>query len=76
MKLTPPSGGSWSDYDHVYVGLDPSAGTGLVDIVDDDTHNLVAKVADTEQKFIVEAHRGLLTVRQEYDLSGLTLNES
>lgn len=76
LKLTPPEGGSWSDYDSVLVGLDPSAGSGLQEIVDDDTHNLVAKVASTEQKFIVETRRGILTVRQEYDLSGLTLNES
>lgn len=63
----------WSDYTSVKVGLEPSAGTGLVEIVDDDTHDGVFKISNKKQKFVVEATNGIDTIVKKYRLSGLTL---
>lgn len=65
----------WGDYDAVYAGLDPSAGTGLVRIdndLSDPAHTIVMKISDNEeQKFVVESHRGSLVVREEFSLAEL-----
>ncbi len=59
----------------VKVGLEPSMGTGLVEIINDPDKNGIAKLDDvTVQKFKVvqsdaEGHKNV----QYYDLSGLTL---
>lgn len=59
----------------VRVGLAPSEGTGLVEIIDDPDKNGIAKIADkNKQKFKViqtdnKGHKNI----QLYDLSGLTL---
>ena len=63
----------WSDYTSVKVGLDPSQGTGLVEIKDDDTHDGVFKIANKKQKFVVVATNGVRTITKKYRLSGLTL---
>lgn len=63
----------WSDYTSVKVGLDPSQGTGLVEIKDDDTHDGVFKIANKKQKFVVVATNGVSTITKKYRLSGLTL---
>lgn len=56
----------------VKVGLDPSYGGGLVEIIDDPDRNGAFKVTDKdEQKFVVEITDGIETIRTEYDLSGL-----
>lgn len=54
---------SWSDYDDVRVGLDPSAGTGLVSILNDPDKNGVFKVQDSSgelypQKLVIETTIG------------------
>ena len=73
LKLT---AADWSAYSSVKVGLEPSAGTGLVEIKNDDTHNLVAKITSKDlQKFVVVASNGSVTETNYYDLSGLTLSE-
>ena len=63
----------WSDYSSVKVGLEPSMGSGLVEIKDDDTHDGVFKIANKKQKFVVEATNGIETITRKYRLSGLTL---
>lgn len=67
-----------SDAVSVLVGLDPSEGSGLVEIIDDPDKNLVAKITNKNtQKFVVKqiASNGQF-LRQEYSLTGLTLEES
>lgn len=60
----------------VKVGLDPSEGTGLVELLGDPDMNGVFKITDKdEQKFVVEITDGEHIRRQEYDLSGLTVDE-
>ena len=61
----------------VKVGLDPSAGSGLVEIIDDPDQNGVFKVTDKDtQRFVVESRdeHGNLT-RQVFNLSGLTVED-
>lgn len=63
----------WSDYSSVKVGLEPSAGTGLIEIKDDDTHDGVWKISNKKQKFVVEATNGVTSIIKKYRLTGLTL---
>lgn len=57
------------------VGLEPSMGTGLVEIINDPDKNGIAKIADAkEQKFkVVQTDNAGHKNVQYYDLSGLTL---
>lgn len=65
----------WSDYSSVMVGLEPSAGSGLVDIKNDDTHDGVFKITNKNtQKFVVRATNGAETIEQKYILSNLVLS--
>lgn len=58
----------------VKVGLDPSAGYGLVELLGDPDLNGVFKITDKEhQKFVVEQTDGVFTYRQEWDLYALEL---
>lgn len=58
----------------VRVGLQPSQGSGLVEIIDDPDKNGVFKITDKdEQKFVVIISDGTQTTTQEFDLSGLAL---
>lgn len=57
----------------VKVGLNPSAGTGLVEIIDDPDKNGVFKITNNEQKFIVEITTPEQTERTEYSLADLVL---
>lgn len=57
----------------VKVGLDPSQGSGLVEIIDDPDKNGAFKVTSTTQKFKVVVTDGTNTKTTVYDLSGLTL---
>ena len=55
----------------VKVGLEPSAGSGLVEL--DADKNGVFKITDKQnQKFVVSVTKAGETVVQRYDLSGLT----
>lgn len=60
----------------VKVGLNPSRGSGLVEIIDDPDRNGVFKIDDPiEQKFNVLTTDGTHTERQVFDLSELVLLE-
>lgn len=66
-----------SDATSVKVGLEPSAGSGLVEIIDDPDKDGVFKLSDTlNQKFVVVQSDGLYTKKQSYDLSELTREEA
>lgn len=57
----------------IKVGLDPSQGSGLVEL--DEDMNGVFKITDkSKQKFVVDYFGGVHNVL-EFDLSGLTLSE-
>ena len=56
------------------VGLTPSAGSGLVEIIDDPDKNGTFKISDpNEQRFTVVTSNGVYTKTDYYDLSGLVL---
>lgn len=56
------------------VGLDPSQGTGLVEIISDPDKNGVFKISDKDtQVFKVVVTDGTNTTTKTYDLTGLTL---
>lgn len=58
----------------VKVGLDPSMGSGLVEIIDDPDKNGVFKVTDKNaQLFKVVTSDGTKSTTKTYSLSGLTL---
>jgi len=62
------------DATSVKVGLDPSQGTGLVDIITDPDKNGVFKITNKSiQKFMVVSSDGTSSHTQAFDLSGLTL---
>ncbi|MBP5362735.1 MAG: hypothetical protein J6Y71_06935 [Ruminococcus sp.] len=64
----------WSEYEHVYIGLTNSAGSGLVDIKDDDTHTATAKITDKySQELIIKAIKGGISKTWLYSLDNLTL---
>ena len=69
------SGNDFDGFTSVKVGLDPSPGSGLVEIIDDPDKNGTCKVTDKNtQKFVIEATTdGGFTHRREYDLSGLVV---
>lgn len=79
MKL---ASDDWTQYDSVYVGLDPSEGTGLVRIDEDPDKQVTMKLSvegssapwtwDPKQKFVVVAYGGNTSVRTDYALN-LTL---
>ena len=56
----------------VMVGLDPSAGSGLVEIIDDPDKNGVFKISNKDnQKFVVVVSNDTEERTQIFDLSGL-----
>lgn len=58
----------------VKVGLTPSAGSGLVEIIDDPDLNGVAKITDKlHQKFTVITSDGTNSVTEYFDLSDLVM---
>lgn len=60
----------------VRVGMDPSEGSGLVEIIDDPDKNGVFKVTDKDtQVFEVVTTDGNETKIDTYDLTGLTIEE-
>ena len=64
----------WADFDKVEVGLDPSQGSGLVDVLPDPDKNGVFKITSTSQKFIVKTTIGEDVVTKEYSLADLVLS--
>lgn len=69
-----------NDADSIKVGLDPSLGTGLVELVGDPDMNGVWKVTGlvegVQQVFKVVTTVNGVVKTQTFDLSGLVLNES
>lgn len=61
----------------VKVGLDPSAGTGLVEIIDDPDKNGVFKISDKDNQVfkIVSSSEGHKTTKT-YSLKGLVLDDT
>ena len=55
------------------MGLDPSQGSGLVEIIDDPDKNAVFKIHDNDQKLVIKATDGVDTVTTEYSLKKLVL---
>lgn len=65
---------SWDAYDSVMVGLNPSQGTGLVEIINDPDKNGVFKITDTETQVLeVICKKGDKRVSNIYSLKGLVL---
>ena len=61
----------------IKVGLDPSQGSGLVELLGDPDFNCVAKITNkATQKFKIVTTDGTKTTTQLFDLSGLTLENS
>lgn len=69
--------GTWSAYDSIKVGLDPSAsGMGLVELINDPDKNGVFKITDKNaQCFKVVSTKGTQTKTDTYYLSSLTLED-
>lgn len=60
----------------VKVGLRPSQGSGLVELLGDPDMNGVFKITNkSTQKFIVQTTDGIKTKEQVFDLSDLTLED-
>lgn len=61
--------------DELWVGLNPSEGTGLIECIADTDRNGVFKITNPSvQKFIIKSvGDGYGSNKQEYDLSGLIL---
>ena len=60
----------------VKVGMEPSQGSGLVEIIDDPDKNGVFKVTDkNSQKFKYVVTSATNVITQTFDLSGLTCEE-
>lgn len=58
----------------VRVGMEPSEGSGLVEIINDPDKNGVFKVTNKDsQKFVIISSDGTHTSKVSYDLSGLTV---
>lgn len=70
---------NWSAYDSVKVGLNPTQGSGMVELIGhlDDLDSVFKVGDDVTQKLVIECKKaGKPTLRQAYDLSGLTLAEA
>ena len=71
------SADSWAGYTSVKVGLDPSQGSGLVEILTDPDKNGVFKITNKDtQVFKVVAKNATNECVMTYDLSELTLEDS
>ena len=71
------SSNDFDDLTSVKVGMEPSAGSGLVELINDPDKNGVFKVTDKyNQKFVIVSTDGKNAVTQKYALSGLTLEKA
>ena len=66
-------GDAFDDAEHIWVGMDPSQGSGLVDVKPDPEKSGVFKVTNKLQKFKVVVEYATRKETLVYDLSGLTL---
>ena len=55
------SAANWSNYTSVKVGLEPSYGTGLVEIINDPDKNGVFKIADKDAQLVKVVCRNATT---------------
>ena len=67
-------GDAFAHAQHIYVGMNPTVGSGLVDVIGDPDKNGVFKVTNKVQNFVVVIDYGTYSETMEFDLSGLTLN--
>lgn len=67
----------WTAYDSVLVGLNPTQGAGMQELIGhlDDLDSVFKIGNDAVQKFVVIATKGTKQTKQVYDLTGLTLAE-
>lgn len=67
----------WSNPDQratsLLVGLNPSAGSGLQECIDDTDRNGVFKISNTSQKLKIISSNSSKKTEQTFDLSGLVL---
>lgn len=63
----------WDIYTSVKVGLYPSEGSGMVEILSDEDKICVGKITSNDQVFMVESTDGTLTKTDVYSLSDLVL---
>ena len=67
-------GSAFEKAKHIWVGMDPTGGSGLVDVIEDPDKSGVFKVTNTIQNFVaVIDYGGGYTKTLTFDLSGLTL---
>ena len=65
---------NWSNYTSVKVGVEPSYGTGLVEVINDPDKNGVFKIADKDaQLFKVVCRNATTETVKTYSLNGLVL---
>ena len=68
------SASNWSNYTSVKVGLEPSYGTGLVEIINDPDKNGVFKIADKDAQLVKVISRNATTETvKTYSLRDLVL---
>ena len=65
---------TWTGYTSVKVGVTPSAGSGLVEIIEDPDKNGIVKVTDkAQQLFTIVSTKGGVTKTKAYSLADLVL---
>ena len=68
---------TWTGYTSVKVGLTPSAGSGLAEIINDPDKNGICKVTDkNSQLFTIVSTNGTQTRTKAYSLADLVLEEA
>ena len=68
---------TWTGYTSVKVGVTPSAGSGLVEILNDPDKNGFVKVSDkAQQLFTIVSTKGGVTKTKAYNLSSLVLEDA
>ena len=71
------SDSTWTGYTSVKVGVTPSAGSGLVEIINDPDKNGFVKVSDKNQQlFTIVSTNGTQTRTKAYSLADLVLEEA
>lgn len=71
------SGEDFDDATSIKVGMNPSEGTGLVEIINDPDRNGAFKVTNKNtQRFVIQVTKNGSTTTKEYVLTGLTLAPS
>lgn len=69
----------WDAYDSVKIGLVPSAGAGMQELIEDPDKNAVMKIAGqidgVPQRFKIVLKKGTKETTTIYDLSGLVLED-